>query len=543
MERILLVEPNYNNKYPPIGLMKIAMYHKMRGDYVEFYKGTAPFQTISKMDRVYITSIFTFFFDITVETILHYEKYIDKSKIYIGGIAVSLMEKEFREKTGISNVLTGQLIDSAILGYGDSINIDILPLDYDILDDIEYEYGIENNFFAYTTRGCPRKCDFCAVKTLEPCFLETNNIINQVSCVRNNFGDKRNLMLMDNNIFFSKELERICADIMSLGFVKDKATYIPENPVILFFNKIDRRYKMNKSTWLVVDKFIIYFRKFITRIKKESVKEEVFEIIRKLDETDNPLEVLLEHRDQIIMVVEKYRTKKPLQRYVDFNQGIDARLLTDEKMKILSQLPLRPFRLAYDNIKTTETYISAFKIAYKWGVRHFSNYMLYNFEDTPEDFWHRAYNNINLYNEFQDVSAFSFPMKYAPIDKTDRSYIGEHWNKKYLSAMNVILNVTKGVIAKEIDFFIKAYGGSPEEFQEILSMPNEFIKYRVFFEKNGLIDLWKIEFKKLDKTEKEILLSKLSGDTVEFLNEKLLSFYKITKRQVETLKVQIKDYQ
>ena len=91
MERILLVEPNYNNKYPSIGLMKIAMYHKMRGDYVEFYKGTAPFQTIAKMDRIHITSIFTFFFDITVETVLHYVKYIDKSKIYIGGIAVTLM--------------------------------------------------------------------------------------------------------------------------------------------------------------------------------------------------------------------------------------------------------------------------------------------------------------------------------------------------------------------------------------------------------------------------------------------------------------------
>ena len=542
MEHILLVEPNYNNKYPPIGLMKIAMYHKMRGDYVEFYKGTAPFQTISKMDRVYITSIFTFFFDITVETILHYEKYIDKSKIYIGGIAVTLMENEFREKTGINNILTRQLTDSAVLGYGDSINIDILPLDYDILDDIEYEYGIENNFFAYTTRGCPRKCDFCAVKTLEPCFLETNNIINQVSYVRNNFGDKRNLMLMDNNIFVSKELEQICADIISLGFVKNEATYIPENPAILFFNKVERRLATNNSTWIVVDKFIIFFKKFITRIKKVSVIEEVSEITKELDETENSLDVLMTHKDQIISIIEKYRTKKPLPRYVDFNQGIDARLLTDEKMKILAQLPLRPFRLAYDNIDITEKYTAAFKNAYKWGVRHFSNYMLYNFEDSPEDFWQRAFNNINLYNEFDDVSAFSFPMKYAPIDKTDRSYVGVEWNKKYLSAMNVILNVTKGVIAKEKDFFIKAYGGSAEEFHEILSMPNEFIKHRFFFEEKGYIDLWREAFSKLNQTEKDMLLSKLSGINDDFSDEKLLSFYSITKRQVETQKVRIENY-
>ncbi len=36
---ILLIEPDYKNKYPPIGLMKIATYHRMLGDKVTFYKG------------------------------------------------------------------------------------------------------------------------------------------------------------------------------------------------------------------------------------------------------------------------------------------------------------------------------------------------------------------------------------------------------------------------------------------------------------------------------------------------------------------------
>ena len=39
MKKILLIEPNYLNKYPPLGLMKLSAYHKLLGDYVFFYKG------------------------------------------------------------------------------------------------------------------------------------------------------------------------------------------------------------------------------------------------------------------------------------------------------------------------------------------------------------------------------------------------------------------------------------------------------------------------------------------------------------------------
>ena len=37
--KILLVEPNYKNKYPPMGLMKIATYYRNLGDDVKFFKG------------------------------------------------------------------------------------------------------------------------------------------------------------------------------------------------------------------------------------------------------------------------------------------------------------------------------------------------------------------------------------------------------------------------------------------------------------------------------------------------------------------------
>ena len=39
-KKVLLIEPNYANKYPPIGLMKLSTYYKNLGGWdVTFYKG------------------------------------------------------------------------------------------------------------------------------------------------------------------------------------------------------------------------------------------------------------------------------------------------------------------------------------------------------------------------------------------------------------------------------------------------------------------------------------------------------------------------
>ena len=37
-------------------------------------------------------------------------------------------------------------------------------------------------------------------------------------------------------------------------------------------------------------------------------------------------------------------------RYVEFNQGTDARYVTDELMKLMSEIPIRPLRIAFDYI-------------------------------------------------------------------------------------------------------------------------------------------------------------------------------------------------
>ena len=57
MANILLIEPKYKNKYPPIGLMKIATYHRMLGDTVEFFKGDLTDLVLDKLTEQCLTQL------------------------------------------------------------------------------------------------------------------------------------------------------------------------------------------------------------------------------------------------------------------------------------------------------------------------------------------------------------------------------------------------------------------------------------------------------------------------------------------------------
>lgn len=468
--RILLVEPRYKNKYPPLGLMKISAYHKMKNDEVIFVKGKNKELKNQYWDRIYITTLFTFYWDKTIDTIKYYLNSVDDpSKIYVGGILATLFFEDLRNEAELEGITikTGLLDRSGILG-DDDIIVDTIVPDYDIIDNskseyLDYEYEIQNAYITSTTKGCIRKCKFCAVKTLEPQYCGYIDIKEQIRMIDERYGPKRNLMLMDNNILASKHLEKIVDDLVFLGFGKG-----------------------NKS----------FEKRFGKRVLHQT-------------------------------------------RFVDFNQGTDGRLLTDDIMAQLARLEIKPLRIAFDHAdeKNVRIYMAAQRLAARYKIKTLSNYILFNFEDTPENLYKRMKINIDLNIEFKNMgletSIWSFPMKYMPINgeyAKNRKYIGANWNAKLLRGVQCVLNATHGVVGPKQAFFEHAFGASFKEFIAILYMPELFITKRKQYEENGSIARWKELYHSLNFNERQEFINLIKDNKfpeVQIVNQKIKELYRM----------------
>ena len=338
-----------------------------------FYKGTSAALRDQGWDIIYITTMFTFQWKVTIETIKFYQRNKQKNTVIkVGGILASLLVDDVERETGIKP------------HFGLWEEVDRLAPDYKLKG--MQNYYTNNTSMGYMTKGCINRCSFCAVPKLEPKFVPFISLKNQVD------STKKDLLLLDNNVLASEEFPRIVEEIKKYGFYKGAM--------------------LGKA-----------------------------------------------------------------HRYIDFNQGVDARLLNEENMELLSQLALKPLRIAFDNIKLETLYMEKVKLANKYGIRYLSNFILFNHKDTPEDFYRRLQINIEL-NEELGLSIFSFPMKYVPLDAKDRKYVGPHWTQTQLRGIQCILHATHGVVGPREKFFKTAFGKDAEEFKYIIQQPEEKIFYR-----------------------------------------------------------------
>ena len=513
--RVLLVEPNYKNKYPPMGLMKISTYHKMLGDEVCFVKGFDSSVDERVWDRIYVTTLFTFDFDVAVETINYYKLLVNNiNDLFVGGIMASLMPDKIVEATGIerSHILTGLFTDTSVVGDENDINVDELPLDYDILEQIEYKYPAGDNYFAYTTRGCPNHCSFCAVPILEPNFHVTNNIIDQIKVIDEKYGPKQHLLLLDNNVLNTADLKALVDDLCAAGFGRG-AKYSDPGA----YNIVMMRYRNGDRADFLDRKMAAYLEGFKKRIKSAEMLETFLQIVIGAEDVDDYAQYMLDHEEELSPIIEKYRSKVQKARYLDFNQGVDGRKINDENMEQLARLAIRPLRIAFDDIRLKDVYCKAVRTAHRHGIKEISNYILFNYKDKPEDLYERLRVNIEL-NKKLGIQIFSFPMEYSRISETDRTYIGANWCKKSIRAISAILQVTKGVVAAGSSFFYKAFGNNLDEYFELLAMPRELIMFRSHFEENGVTAKWQSLYRKLTDKQKKRLMALVSLNVTELKN-------------------------
>ena len=199
---------------------------------------------------------------------------------------------------------------------------------------------------------------------------------------------------------------------------------------------------------------------------------------------------------------------------MDFNQGIDLRLLTVEKMKRLATIALKPLRLAFDNIGLKAQYRKCVRQAVDCGIRNLSTYVLYNYRDTPQDFYDRLRINVEI-NEELGVLIYSFPMKFIPLDAKDRRHVGRYWNRRLLRGVQCILLATMGKVGTHLDFFEAAFGRTADEFIEIAMMPDEYIINRARHKNDGAA-VWLKEFRRLSPKRRTAFLELAGGGSQGF---------------------------
>ena len=356
------------------------------------------------------------------------------------------------------------------------------------------------------------------------------SITDKIKTIKEKFGEQKNLLLLDNNVLASENFEDIIKEIKKAGFYKG-ASFVQPNYLDLAIKCIKQNY--NKDAY--IKKAAILLLEFLDKLQGNS-KQELFDtlkehyLLNKYTATEQDvMEVYKKYKD----LYEQKRIKKPKNRYIDFNQGLDARLLTDEKMKLLSEIAINPLRIAFDNWQKKDVYENAVKLAAKHNIVHLSNYILYNFEDKPIELYNRLKINVMLSDEL-NVRIYSFPMKYHPIMDPkyfqNREFIGKHWNRKFIRAVQAVLNATKGKIGTGQSFFDEAFGRDENEFNKILLMPETFIIYRMKF-KETLTKQWWNDYNDLNEEEKEI-----TNNVIYSNNFNNINLYKSNKKIYKVLK-------
>lgn len=182
--------------------------------------------------------------------------------------------------------------------------------------------------------------------------------------------------------------------------------------------------------------------------------------------------------------------------------------MDERTIVLLSSLNIKPMRVAFNHVKDKKIYVHALQVARKYGVKEFSNYMLYNWKDTPMDLYERLVINIRVIKKWgrgtknSSAAIYSYPMRYAPIrnrnpmeSNRNRDYVSEGthkkhdfiqsavWTKRFIRNVEIMKGAASGAISPTPELARRTIGKTYKEFIANLYMPEELLRNRNKHEK------------------------------------------------------------
>lgn len=130
-----------------------------------------------------------------------------------------------------------------------------------------------------------------------------------------------------------------------------------------------------------------------------------------------------------------------------------------------------PMRFAFDAVAQEKKVIRAIGLAKKYYGGEIRVYVLYNFADTPDDFFYR----ISLLNR---LGVLAFPMEYRPPTAAKEKLPSKYWDSLLLRAMklSLLFYYKKGMITDSRKSFRSIYGSTAKQFRSKLYEIYEYDK-------------------------------------------------------------------
>ena len=210
-------------------------------------------------------------------------------------------------------------------------------------------------------------------------------------------------------------------------------------------------------------------------VERPNWKRDILATTKRVIFSDNnytvrPIEKMREDAEYFADLVRTTKIKS-----IDFNQAMDARLITKELAAVLGKMPIDPVRFSYDGPQEQGYIQNAIRLMAEQGKKNFTVFMLYNYTDRPEDAWIRAHELIEV-AEAAGVSVCVYPMRYQPIDQIDatREYVGKYWTEKEKKAFMTMLNhhsLYGQICFSSVEKFEDWFMDSPEKFVKMLNYP------------------------------------------------------------------------